>query len=130
MKNTIILFFILILQLSCKKSNSESLETPKFIENKYRVYDSIIVLYNNMGGISKEEHYALNRTISVYKNNASGELVYNSDTFAIYRNTPLTYSNKHRSFPLLKFNNDSLSIYRHVGGIGYQTWEYLECVKY
>jgi hypothetical protein len=96
------------------------------------MYDSVIRQIDNMngGGIISENHFALNRNIDIYKNNTSGEIIYSSDTFVIYQNSPLTYSNKNSSFPLLKFNNDTLSIYRHLGGVALQTWEFLICVKY
>ena len=131
-KINLVLTFILLLQLSCKKNNSEEVQTPKLIETKYKLYDSVIKVIDNMNGgvIIQENHYTLNRDILISKNSITEELVYNSDTFVIYQNSPLTYSNKNGSFPLLGFNNDSLSIYRHLGGVGYQTWEYLKCVKY
>lgn len=128
--NLLFIAFLLI-QLSCKKVNPIE-QTPKTIDTKYRIYDSVIKVFDNMNGgvITQENHFVLNRDIIISKNSTSGELVYNSDTFIIHQNTPIIYSNKNGSFPLLGFNNDSLSIYRHLGGVGYQTWEYLQCAKY
>ncbi len=126
---TINLFFIfiLLLQLSCKKNKSQNLQTTK-----YRVYDSVYEVVNNMNGgaVVQQNHYPLNRDIIINKNIITNELIYNSDTFVIYSNNPPSYSNKTGSFPILSFHNDSLSISTHIGGVGYQIWVYVSCVKY
>lgn len=131
MKNLILLFILILLfQQSCTKDHSETTQNQKLEPSTFKICDSVIRVYNSMtGGIITENHNIVDRDIIIYKNVSSGELVYNSDTFIIYNNAPLTYSNKHSSFPLLEFNNDSLSINRHIGGVGYQTWELLKCIK-
>jgi hypothetical protein len=80
------------------------------------------------GGVVSENHYTANKLISIYKD-PSNNLIYESETFIVYQTTPITYSNKNGSFPLLAFSNDSISIYRHLYGVGLQTWEFLYGVK-
>ena len=128
-KLNLLLIVILLFQLSCKKNHTENVQTLNLEETRYRMYDSVI-LVSNGGGIIQEDHYVLNKDIKIYKTITSGELIYNSDTFVIFQNVPPSYNMKNGSFPILTFKNDSLSISRHLGGVGIQTWEYLECVKY
>lgn len=131
MQKIILLIFVLV-QLSCIKQDTDISQTQPLENIRFKLYDSVIRIYDNMNGntIIQENHNALNRVIEIDKIITSGELIYNSDTFKIYTTSPLVFSSINSSFPLLRLDNDSISIYKHIGGVGYQTWEYLLGYKY
>jgi hypothetical protein len=117
--------------LSCSKNNPKKAQSNFSEEIKYKIYDSMIRVSNQSsgGGVVSENHYTANKLISIYKNQSTNELIYESDTFIVYQTTPITYSNKNGSFPLLAFSNDSISIYRHLSGVGLLSWVFLYGVK-
>jgi hypothetical protein len=130
-KQYLFIIFVFIIGLACKKQASEPTPFTNLELMKFKLCDSALITYDakGNGGKISENHNPMNRDLELYKNKTTGEIIYKSDTFRLYQNSPLTYSNKNGSFPLLGFSKDSLSIYKHLGGVGYQTWEYLICVK-
>lgn len=59
----ILIIFILLFHLSCKKKHSDIIQAFKFTETRYKIYDSIIRVIDNMNGgvVTQEYHYPLNR---------------------------------------------------------------------
>ena len=127
---TLILLFTC--SLACRKSGSDSSQPQNIsTETKYRLYDSVIKVIDNTssGSVIQEDHYTLNREIKIYTTQEPSEVIVNTDTFILYTYSPLVYTHKNNNFPLLRMNGDSITIYRHLGGVGYQTWEYILGVK-
>lgn len=121
-KYGILLTVFIFAVFGCRKSRFNAGQAIPQQKIKYNLYDSVIREYNN-GIFIQEFHYVINRNIEVNKLTATGEVLYNTDTFHIYDSSRLIYTNG--SFPLIQFNDDSIVIYRHLGGVAYQTWGYL-----
>lgn len=128
--NLLHLIFLVFL-FSCKKDPVVIIVPPEIEKMQYTIYDSVYLTVQNFNGnrTTSEAHNFANTKIDINKNTTTGELIYNSDTFELYQSSPLYYRNKHGSFPLLGFRNDSLVISRHLFGVGTQLWLYLYCVK-
>lgn len=123
---------LVVLGSGCKKTKPvEPKQLSDFVTLNYTMYDSVLMGIDYMSGQSVvfEEHHTLNTDFSISMDENSEVLIYNLDTFLRFQATPLSFYKKKGGFPNLIFRNDSLSMNTHLGGVGYQNWKYIKCVK-
>lgn len=130
---SIFLLLTIFLIMGCKKHHpTETTAGYTYEKMNYHLYDATIIVYDNMNGgaILQEDHSLMDSDINLDKIIETGQLLYNKDTFVLQQNgSDPYYSPIAGSFPLLKFNSDSIVIYRHLYGVGTQTWQYLHGIK-
>ena len=125
---------IMTLVTSCVRHQINTAESNLVITEQlnYHLYDSSYVGINNMptGGGDFAIHTPINIDIALTKIISSHSLVYMTDTLPKTSDSPERYGwPTYFSCGQFTFSNDSITICKFMGGVGFTTWTYFYGVK-
>jgi len=111
--------------IACDKGGDDLFDTPP-ITSTYLLNDSLVMEHNLANDSTVYTHYPFNKIISITVSGDKQTLWYNQDTFQYQY--PDGYL-RNGYLPMISLKNDSISFKYFGGGVGFQTWIFLNGVK-